>query len=222
MKKLHTLLAALSFAGIASAQSQPSFGIAGGMIYSNLSGDAMKSVQSMLDYTNGMVSKEPHIGYYFGISGTLPISENVSVQPGINYSQKGAKLVGNFNLKGLDILSPNASAALQMNYFEVPLLLKASMGKGLKVFAGPQVSYLSNAMLQVKAGALGINLLDKSIDATPQFNRWNVGASAGLEYKLINNISISAAYDYGFSKLDKNKSVNSNIGNARVGLTIHF
>ena len=86
------------------------------------------------------------------------------------YSQKGYNLKGELNLKGLEFLGANASAQLQSQYIDIPLLLKADLG-GFEIFAGPQVSYLTKADVVLKAGVLGFNLLNKKMDATEQFNR---------------------------------------------------
>ena len=147
------------------------------------------------------------------------MSENFSFEPGIYYSLKGYELNGALSLKGLDFLGANAKAILQSQYVDIPVLLKGNFG-GFQIFAGPQISYLASANLKTTAGVLGINLLNKTMDVTSQFNRWDVGVTGGIGYQFINGLNISASYDYGLSKADANQNVNAYNRAIKVGIGI--
>ena len=91
-----------------------------------------------------------------------------------------------------------------------------------RFFAGPQISYLASANLKTTAGVLGINLLNKTMDATSQFNRWDAGVTGGIGYQFSNGLNISASYDYGLSKVDASRRVNAYNNAIKLGIGINF
>jgi len=99
--------------------------------------------------------------------------------------------------------------------------LKGNFG-GFQIFAGPQISYLASANLKTTAGVLGINLLNKTMDATSQFNRWDAGVTGGIGYQFSNGLNISASYDYGLSKVDASRRVNAYNNAIKLGIGINF
>src|SRR5690606_13287632 len=133
----------------------PSFGSKAGVTSAGIRGDAIGNLDKLLDFTNGVISTSNHTGFFVGVNTAIPVDENFSVEPGIYFSQKGQEIRGNLNRKAGDIIGASAKAVLQANYIDLPVLLKASIG-GLHIFAGPQISYLTNADLKTSAGVLGI------------------------------------------------------------------
>lgn len=221
MKKQILLLASLAISAISFAQSKPSFGIRAGASSSSLKGDAVNSLQNLLDYTGGAVTTSNHTGFFAGANASIPVSELVSVEPGIYYTQKGYNMKGELNLKGVEFLNANAQAKLTSHYVDIPVLLKLNFN-GLQLFAGPQVSYLAKADLRTTAGALGFNVFDKTMDATNQFNRWDAGVTGGIGYQFANGFNISAAYDHGLSKVDANQNFDSYNRSFKVGMGFSF
>lgn len=221
MRKQLLLLAALFIASFSFAQVTPSFGVRGGLSVARLQGEAVSNLQQLLGFADGMVTTTDHTGYFAGVHASLPVGGIFSVEPAVYYAQKGYALQGSLNMKGLDFLGAGAKARLNAQYIDVPLLLKANMG-GFQVFAGPQVSYLANADLQATAGVLGFNLLNKKLDATSQFNRWDAGVTGGLGYQFDNGFHVMASYDHGLSRVDANKSLNSYNRSFKVGVGMQF
>ncbi len=162
-----------------------------------------------------------HPGFFAGIYASIPAGNNMSVEPGLFYSEKGYDLKGSLNVKGMEFLNANAKAQLQSDYIDMPVLLKATLG-GLQIFAGPQISFLAKANLHTTAGLLGINLLSTNMDATSQFNRWDAGVTGGVGYKFTNGINLMASYDYGLSKVDANKNIKAYSHAVKVGIGISF
>jgi opacity protein-like surface antigen len=128
---------------------------------------------------------------------------------------------GSFNVKGAEFLSANAKAQLNTSYIDVPVLAKVNVG-GLQLFAGPQVSYLADAKLRMTAGALGFNLINQTTDAKNQFNEWDVALTGGVGYQLSNGLNISASYDHGLSKVDKNQNFDAQNRVFKVGIGFKF
>jgi len=221
MKKQILLIASIVISTLSFAQSQPSFGIRAGIISAGMKGDAINSLQNVLEFTNGAITTSNHLGFFAGASASIPVSDLVSIESGLYYSQKGYQMKGELNLKGVEFLGANAKATLTSNYVDVPVLLKLNFN-GLQLFAGPQLSYLAKADLRTTAGALGFNVLDKTMDATDQFNRWDAAVTSGIGYQFANGFNISASYDHGLSKVDANKSLDSYNRSFKLGLGFNF
>ncbi|MEO8822806.1 MAG: porin family protein [Ginsengibacter sp.] len=221
MKNTILLLNFLFISAFSFAQVTPVFGVKAGVLSSGIRGDAVNNFNSILDFTKGKVTTRDFTGFFAGGFASLPMSEKLSFDPGIYYSLKGYEMDGSIGLKGMDFLGVNAKAILQSQYVDVPLLLKGNFG-GFQVFAGPQISYLAQANLKTTAGVLGINLLNKSLDVTSQFNRWDVGLTGGIGYQFTNGLSVSASYDYGLSKIDAHQNVNAFNRAIKVGIGINL
>ena len=222
MKKHFLLIAGIFISSMTFAQTKVALGVKAGVVNSTMSGDAISNLNNLLDFAAGHITTSSRTGFFAGVNGQIPLGGNVILEPGLYYSQKGYVMNGDLNLKGMEFLGANAKATLQSQYLDIPVLLKANLGSGFQVFAGPQFSYLAQADLKTTAGVFGINLLDRTIDATDQFNRWDAAVTGGLGYTFKNGINLSAAYDYGLSKMDKNKNVNAYSRGIKVGLGINF
>ncbi len=220
MKK-NLLFLSLLFSTASFAQSTTSFGIKAGLSNSGIKGETSTQLNDLIDKTGGMVSTQNRNGFYAGVYASIPLDETISIQPGINYVQRGYNMKGDLNIKGLGFLGANAKAQLQTDYIEIPLLVKLKLDK-FEVFAGPQVGYLMNANVKTTAGLLGINLLNKDFDVSNQFNKWDAGLNFGLGYKITDNIDVSAGYDFGLSKVDANKNLSAYNRGVKVGLGISF
>ncbi len=221
MKKQFLLIISISISALSFAQSNTLFGARVGVSSAGIRGDAANSLKTLLTSTNGMISTRNITGFFAGTYATISVSKRLAIEPAINYSQKGYELRGALNVKGMDLAGANVKAQLQSQYIDMPILLKINTG-GLQLFAGPQFSYLLRSDLRTTAGVLGINLLNTTIDATSQLNRWDAAVTGGIGYQFSKGISLMASYDYGLSKLDANKAVNSYNDVVKAGVSIQF
>jgi hypothetical protein len=222
MKKQLLVIATLFVTAFSYAQTaQTTFGIRAGLSSATISGQTMSSLNNILDYTNGMITPARHLGIYGGVYASVPLSEQLSFEPGIYYSQKGYELKGSLGIKGIEFLGANAKALLNTNYIDVPILLKGNFN-GFQIFGGPQVSYLANAGLKTTAGVLGINLLNNNMDVTSNFSRWDAAITGGIGYQFSKGMNITASYDYGLGKVDANQQFNSYNRAFKVGLGFSF
>ncbi|TCJ13971.1 PorT family protein [Flaviaesturariibacter flavus] len=222
MKKQVLLFAALAAATASFAQQKVTVNVKAGVNSASIVGNASKSLNSLVGYTNDIFQTHSKLGVFAGASVGIPVSEQFSIEPGINYDQKGYELRGSYQFDGIaSVLSPTAKAQLNLDYISMPVLLKGNFG-GFNVFAGPQVSYLANSKVRVTAGALGFNALDKSFDAGNQFNKWDMGIQAGLGYQLKNGLNISAAWDRGLTKVDANRNMDAYNQAFKVGVGFRF
>jgi hypothetical protein len=221
MKKQILLLISIVISTLTFAQVNISGGIRAGLSYAGMQGDAVKNLNKLLDFADGMVTTGNRTGFFAGTYATIPVTDMISLEPALYYSQKGYELKGALNVKGMEFLNANAKAQLQSHYVDMPVLLKANIN-GLQLFAGPQVSYLMQADLKTTAGVLGFNLLNSKMDATQQFNRWDVGVTGGIGYQFASGINVMAAYDHGLLKADANKNFDSYNRSFKVGIGLSF
>jgi hypothetical protein len=205
----------------AAAALKPGFGVRAGVLSSGLTGDAGKNLESILAFTDGMFTTSDRTGFFGGVYASIPLSTNLVFEPGVNYSQKGYQLNGQLDVKSLEFLGVNAKSVLDMQYIDIPVLLKANFD-GLQIFAGPQLSYLSMAQLKTTAGALGFNFINNTLDATSQFNKWDAAITGGIGYQFTNGLNIMASYDHGINKIDAGKNMNAYNRSYKIGIGMRF
>jgi opacity protein-like surface antigen len=214
-------LAVITMIIISHTHAQITYGIRAGASIANWKGDALQSLNKVVDLTNGFINTKSKTGFTAGAYANIPLVDKFSFEPGIQYTQKGYTLQGNLKIDALKFLGTNAAAKVEAHYIDIPLLLKAQLTKGLSIYAGPQFSYLVKNNLHVNAGVLGISLYNNKIDLTNNFNRTDIGLAGGIGYQLNNGVNIRAGYDYGLSKLDKNSNVKAynRVAKISVGFT---
>jgi hypothetical protein len=220
MKKQFLLLAITTLSIGAFAQNRPTVGVEAGLASYSVRGEASDNLNNLIDFADGMLTTKSRTGFYAGVNTSIPLSKSVSVQPGLYYTQKGYTLQGDFAVKGLEFLGANASARLQNDYIDIPVLIKANI-EGLQIFGGPQISYLASSKLKVNASALGFDVFDRTMDSKEQFNEWDMGLVGGLGYEF-KNFNVSASYNYGLSKVDANKNMSAFNNGFKVGVGIRF
>ena len=221
MKIKILLFFAISITTSSFAQVNPTFGIRAGITSAGMRGDAINNVKQLLDFSNGMITTSNRTGLYAGGYTNIPLGEVMSIEPGLYYSQKGYEIKGALNYKALDLLGIGAKVQLQSQYIDLPILMKADLN-GFQLFAGPQLSYLLQSNLRTTAGVLGFNLLDKKMDASNYFNKWDAGVTAGIGYQLASGLNLTASYDHGLTKVDENRNLSSYNKVVKVGLGYRF
>jgi hypothetical protein len=221
MKKQLLIVASIVMASCTMAQSKISFGLRGGLSTATMQGDAANSLKNLLNFTNGTVTTTSRSGFFGGGYVSIPVTEILSIEPALYYSQKGYGLKGALNLKGADFLGVNATSQLNTSYIDLPLLVKVNLS-GLQFFAGPQVSYMAAADLHTTAGALGFTIVNSNTDASNQFNSWDAALTGGIGYVFANGVNFTAAYDYGLSKADAGKNFDLYNRAFKIGVGFRF
>ncbi len=173
MKKFLFLV---SFAAltVSAANAQSGFGIRGGANFFNFGGSDV----SENDYTN-------RVGFHAGIYATILPEGPVSVEPGVFYSVKGSQ-----NDDGLD------SRAV-LDYVDVPVLVRFRIGEGFNLFAGPQISFLTNSKFEGEIGGSTLSFDTDEIKST------DAGLVFGLGYNLPQGFNVQGSYDYGLTPIFK-------------------
>ncbi len=221
MKYKNLLIILMAVSSFGFAQTAPIIGVRAGVNFSNIRGESMGNLNKLLDYTNGMVTRTNNTGFFVGVNSSFPLGESFSVEPGIYYTQKGSQINGKLNGKIGDLIGISAKSILQANYIDVPLILKANIG-GFQLFGGPQISYLTDAHMKTTSGVMGINLLNKTVDASSVLNKWDAAVTGGIGYQFANGMNIMASYDYGLLKADANRNTAAYNQSVKVGIGINF
>ena len=197
-------------------------GLRAGVTFSNWRGDATNTINDLVNVTSGILKTEQKTGFFAGGYMQIPLTGMVSIEPGVYYAQKGYSLRGNYSIDKLDFLGINASAKVNSHYIDIPLVLNVKPVKGLELLVGPQLSYLVKSDLRIDAGALGISFFNKTLDMTDQMNRVDLGITGGIGYTFYNGFNLSASYDHGLSKLDKNDNFKAYNEAFKVGVGFKF
>jgi hypothetical protein len=126
---------------------------------------------ALLGLGSAAVTRERRIGVQAGLWLNRPLVGGLSLQPEVHYTQKGARYRSAIGL-GFEIAS--GSAALELAYLEVPLLLRLDLANtgGVRPFvlAGPAIAYRSGCRLNVQANGIGANF-----DCNEEFANANLG-----------------------------------------------
>ncbi len=173
MKKVILSLGLLAGVATAAQAQEVRFGLKGGVNYSTLA-------------TKNDEGAESKIGLLGGAFANLGLSDLISVQPEVLYSQKGAQLKDMSDVK------------IKLNYIDVPVLVKVNAG-GLFFEGGPQVGFLASA--KVTNGSQSEDLKEnlKSVD---------FGYAVGLGYQAESGPMIGLRYNGGITDINKNNSNN--------------
>ncbi|WP_179352393.1 porin family protein [Winogradskyella vidalii] len=168
------------------AQSDSStiqLGAKGGVNFSKLSGDDFDDVDSRTSFNVGLVAE-------------IPLSERISFQPEVFYSGQG------FDILERDqdnVFDTDQNIEYQLDYIQVPLLLKAYLVKGLSVEAGPQFGFKIHEEFDSEPTSDGGDL---EIDEDDSYVKdFDTSVALGTSYKFDNGFFLSARYTLGLTSI---------------------
>ena len=151
-------------------------------------------------------------GFTGGVIAFMPISSNISLQTGLNYVQKGAK-VDNQN-GDIDVV--------KLNYIELPLNFVYSH-EGFHIGLGPTLAVgLSGTEKATSQGVTETNDITFG-SGTDETSRLDIGANLTAAYVLPNGFMISANYNFGLSNLQSGgSSADGKVTNRYFGIRIGY
>ena len=172
-----------------------------------------------------------YTGFTAGIIAEIPMTSAISFRPELNFIQKGFQIRESFDVSviGLD-LPLGGSARTRLNYIEVPLLIKYSIGSEQAKFyaiAGPNVAYAANAELRPRATFIvDFNLPHIPINLDNDlYNRWEVSGVIGLGGEVKagqGKIFMDGRYNLGFTSMLENPIVNLDIKNQGFNISAGY
>jgi hypothetical protein len=120
--------------------------------------------------------------------GHIHFNNHFAIQPEIVYSAQGAKI-------------DNGTSNYNLNYINVPVLFQYMFDNGFRLQAGPQAGFLISAKSKNDNNSTGNKNNLKPID---------FGVSVGMSYVFPpTGFGVDARYNFGFSNINKNSTVNS-------------
>jgi hypothetical protein len=134
------------------------------------------------------------IGFHVGGFAEFVISERISIQPELLFSTQGTGYTESY--QGI-----NVDVSLNVNYINVPVLLKVNIAGGLSAEVGPQVGFLLTA--KTKAEAMGVSSTE---DLKDECKTLDVSLPIGLSYTFAEKFVVGARYAFGLTNLNKDGS----------------
>lgn len=196
MKNLIVFTTAFLFvltSGYAQSDSKNiQLGAKGGVNFSKLSGDDFEDVDSRTSFNVGLVAE-------------IPLSERISFQPEVFYSGQGFDII-----QGEDrIFNTSEDIEYQLDYIQVPLLLKAYLVKGLSVEAGPQFGFKIHEEFDSEPNSDGGDVEINEDDS--YVKDFDTSVALGTSYKFDNGFFLSARYTLGLSSVFKEDTFLENV-----------
>jgi outer membrane protease len=176
-------LSSITVQGQSSSSSNATFGVKGGVNFSNL-------------YTEDVDDNNVLTSFNAGLYVTLPVTNFLAIQPEFLFSRKGAELT-------YDNAFANGTAKFKLNYIEVPLLGKANITPNFNLHLGPYVAYLIDAQISNETDGGSFNFED-NLD-NDNFNKFDAGISLGFGFDF-ESIGIGARYNYGLTTVGKERT----------------
>ncbi|MBC5994009.1 porin family protein [Pontibacter cellulosilyticus] len=138
-------------------------------------------------------------GYFGGVSAQVRLTEKRFVRAELLYSEKGNKYPPS-------TLSPSGAVS-SFHYASVGWYHGLSPAKRLFLIIGPQVGYLLSASTRLDSGAY---------DITEYYNRFDVSAELGIEYRVTRRMGVETRYSHGFKVIMEHRDHHSS-GGANTG-----
>ncbi|MCB0389432.1 MAG: PorT family protein [Winogradskyella sp.] len=168
-------------------------GVKGGVNSTKITGDDIDDVKSRTSFNVGLLAE-------------IPITERFSLQPEVMYSGQG------FDVKEIDqdnIFDTNENIEYQLDYIQVPVLLKAYLVKGLSIEAGPQFGFKIHEELDFQpnndGGDIEINEDDSYV------KDFDTGLVLGAAYKFDNGFFVNGRYNMGLTNIFEDNTIFENV-----------
>ncbi|MEO8935092.1 MAG: porin family protein [Xanthomarina sp.] len=197
MKKL-ILLTGILFLSVFSIQAQADsktlqIGVKAGVNSAKIVGDDIKDSKARTSFIVGLLLE-------------IPITERISLQPEIMYSGQGFDVIEkNQN----NIFDTSENVEYQLDYIQVPILLKAYLIKGLSVEAGPQFGYKIHEELDFKPNDDGGDIEINSEDS--YVKDFDTSLALGAAYKFDSGFFVNARYNLGLTPIFKEDTILKNV-----------
>ncbi|MFV0305807.1 MAG: porin family protein [Moheibacter sp.] len=204
MKKMFLVVAVL-FTGITATNAQTKFGIKTGVQIANLTGDDADDVSSKLGFNVG--------GY-----ANIRLSEAFAFQPEVLFSLQGSKLDETYTD---GTYTEVIDQKVNLNYINVPLMMKWYAYDGLNFEFGPQIGFnvtaKSKGDYSYSDGTESYSdSLDYDIEDTETID---FGLNIGAGYELNNGLNFGLRYGLGLTDVVKDSDVKNSVFSFGVGYT---
>ena len=222
MKKSILAIALFAVASFATLSAQTiSLGAKVGYNWNNVSAPAFNGTLDFKQMTN----------VNFGLVSQIGLTDNFSIQPELNYVQKGFRIQESKDLTLYNVPIPlGVSAVTAVKYIDIPVLAKYKFrGAGASgyVFAGPSVGYALSGNLETHAQVI----IDIKVASTPinldavNYKRFEVGGVVGAGFEVpIGSAKLfaEARYTHGFNQVYEVPVIGAQVKNTSFGVSAGF
>ncbi|WP_029273709.1 porin family protein [Flavobacterium sp. KJJ] len=210
MKKSILLICILFLGVTVMAQTEKiKLGVKAGLNLANLTFD-----ESELDSSN-------KTGFTAGLMVEIPVAKNFSIQPELLYSQQGTKI----SFSDQEVTNSNYKSKIDLNYLNIPVMLKYYVLKGLSLQAGPQIGILLKANNEYRDNFLGYENyenLDLKEYSTGIDTSVNLGLGYQIKDKFYTDLRYNISYSNVFKESDVNYVINRDMKNRVFQITIGY
>ncbi|MDW8852642.1 porin family protein [Flavobacterium sp. MMLR14_040] len=197
MKKYILILSALFFGVTVMGQTDKvKTGVKAGLNISDLTVD------------EGELNSSGKTGFTAGIMVEIPMAKNFSLQPELLYSQQGTKIT----FSDEEVTNSHYKSTIELNYLNIPVMLKYYIIKGLSVQAGPQIGILLKANNKYHDNFLGYEN-QESFNLKEYSSGIDTSVNFGLGYQLKNKFYTDVRYNISYSNVFKDGDANHFIDN---------
>ncbi|MGY6741570.1 MAG: porin family protein [Cecembia sp.] len=141
------------------------------------------------------------VGYHAGGYVNIRISENMSVEPGLQWATKGSPII---------FVGPPIKVRHRNSYLDIPLLLKYDASKLVFFLIGVQPSFLLNSELIIQSDEG--KSVNNSTSIKDSYNDFDFAAIIGLGFNLGLGINLQLNYEHGLANISAYGGSNFNRG----------
>lgn len=200
MKKINLLVFVFAIALTTTATAQVRLGAKAGLNIANIMSDPKEE------------GEKSYLGFHVGGTVDFKLTEQVSLQSGLLFSQKG-QVIEEGSVKSTEF----------QNYLEVPVNVAYSYALGeqskLSIFAGPYFAYALSGEIKGKSSTLIITS-DVVYGGDNGQNRFDLGLNGGVNFDY-SNYRVTAQYGYGLTNMDP-KNAEEKSKNSVIGLSVAY
>lgn len=156
-----------------------------------------------LTFAENGLNSSSKTGFTTGFMIEIPMTKNFSLQPELLYSQQGSK--SSFSDK--DVTNSHYKSTIDLNYLNIPLMLKYYVIKGLSVQAGPQIGILLKANNKYEDNFLGYENHD-TFNLKEYSTGIDTSVNFGLGYQFKDKFYTDVRYNISYSNVFKDGNSN--------------
>jgi hypothetical protein len=160
---------------------------------------------------DGETSFSMKLNFHGGVLVSLPIAENLELQPEVLYSGQGVKDKFSDGTRG------TVQEKLNLGYINVPVLVKYQHASGFFAEIGPQVGFLLSAKLKDVDGGQS-----SSSDFKSNLKSVDFAGCLGIGYLSSLNLGIDARYNLSFVNIAKTSGEKIKNGVIQIGVFYVF
>lgn len=178
---------------------------------------------SSLTFDESELESSKKTGFTAGVMAEILLAKNFAIQPELLYSQQGMK----FSYSDAEVSNSHYKSTVNLNYLNIPVMLKYYVAKGFSVQAGPQIGILLKANNNYQDNFLGYENRE-DFNLKEYSNGIDTSVNFGLGYQFKDKFYADARYNLSYSDIFKeanptgNYIINTDMKNRVFQITIGY